>query len=159
MNFVYLCLAIAFSFCHFKSAFSLGQPQCLTFTSSDTDFALVHAGFSAPILLNSSDNYAVHRAASDFIDDIERITGIRTKTYNDTLGSNSKTAVVVGTMGSKLVQQLIRSGKLQDANDFDGKWESFHVQVVDTPMEGLDEALVIVGSDKVSSFSRMAAIK
>lgn len=41
---------------------------------------------------------------------------------------------------------MISSGKL-DASPITGKWEAFMSQVVDSPVPGVDRAMVIAGSD------------
>ena len=47
---------------------------------------------------------------------------------------------------------LIASGKL-DATDLKGKWESFVITTVSQPVPGIEQALVIAGSDKRGSQS------
>ena len=55
---------------------------------------------------------------------------------------------VVGTLGkSPRIDKLVKSGKLLTAG-VAGKWESYVRQVVANPEPGIDEALVIAGSDK-----------
>jgi hypothetical protein len=48
---------------------------------------------------------------------------------------------------SALIDQLVRTGKI-DVSSIEGKWESFLIQVVPQPAPGVDNALVICGSDK-----------
>ena len=58
----------------------------------------------------------------------------------------SNTLIIVGTIGrSDIIDRLIDDGKL-DVSDIEGKWESFVTKVVENPIEGCDEALVIAGS-------------
>lgn len=106
--------------------------------------------YAAPILLDSSDDYAIHIAAVNFAKDIERVTGVRPRVYNDTLPKGTTTAVVVGTSGSGLVGGI----GLEHVRELEGKWEAFDARVVQR-VRGLEEALVISGSDRVSTGSRL----
>jgi hypothetical protein len=36
------------------------------------------------------------------------------------------------------------------SNGLEGKWEAYDIRVVGKPMDGVEEALVVTGSDKVS---------
>ena len=62
--------------------------------------------------------------------------------------SAGKFAVIIGTLGkSPLIDGLVKSGKL-NADAISGKWESFIITTVANPLPGVDQALVIAGSDK-----------
>eukprot|EP00833_Pecoramyces_ruminatium_P004624 jgi/Orpsp1_1/1178656/evm.model.c7180000066232.1 len=59
-------------------------------------------------------------------------------------------AIIAGTFGEKgndVINDLVKAGKI-DLKDLEGRWESYQMQVVKAPIDGVDEALVIVGSDK-----------
>ncbi|UJP67168.1 glycosyl hydrolase 115 family protein [Mongoliitalea daihaiensis] len=57
-------------------------------------------------------------------------------------------AVIIGQVGhSELIDRLIQSGKIQ-ASSLLGIWETFQILTVSHPFPGMDQALVIVGSDK-----------
>jgi hypothetical protein len=106
--------------------------------------------YAAPILLDSSDDYAIHIAAGSFAKDIERVTGVRPRVYNDTLPKGTTKAVLVGSAGSGLVGGI----GLEHVRELEGKWEAFDARVVQR-VRGLEEALVISGSDRVSTGSRL----
>ena len=56
--------------------------------------------------------------------------------------------MIVGTLGrGGLVDQLVRENKL-DVSDIAGKWDTFVVAVVDEPLPGVPQALVVAGSNK-----------
>lgn len=58
-----------------------------------------------------------------------------------------KTVIIAGTIGkSDLISSMISSGKL-DVSSISGQWESFISQVVVSPIPGVDQAMVIAGSD------------
>jgi len=61
---------------------------------------------------------------------------------------NGKMVVIAGTIGkSKIIDQLIAGGKINVAN-VQGKWESYLMAVLPNPLDGVDCALVIAGSNK-----------
>lgn len=155
-------------------AAALGQRQCIVFPTSDhhhhhqlptsgqqqvfldehkdsslaeRSFLLASAAHSrtTPILLDSKDDIAIHIAVKSFADDIKRVTGLRPKIYNDTLPHGTHSAVVVGSASSGLVGGY----GLEHVTALEGKWEAFDVRVVNG-FRGLDRALVIAGSDRVS---------
>ncbi|MEY4917832.1 MAG: hypothetical protein RL616_1745, partial [Verrucomicrobiota bacterium] len=114
--------------------------------SAGNSFALCE-GKAAEILVDTNDWPGVARAASDLAADVNRVTGQRPPVFN-ALKSAGKNVVVVGTIGqSEFIDRLIREKKI-DASEIAGKWESFFHQVVPKPFPGIDNALVICGSDK-----------
>ena len=57
-----------------------------------------------------------------------------------------KAPIIVGTIGqSSHIDQLIADGKI-DISGVEGQWEAFGLQVVDNPLEGVERALAIFGS-------------
>ena len=61
--------------------------------------------------------------------------------------ASDKQCLLIGTLQTPLIQKLIASGKI-DRKELEGKNEKYILQVVTAPLEGVDEALVITGSDK-----------
>jgi hypothetical protein len=57
------------------------------------------------------------------------------------------TVIIAGTIGkSDVINSMISSGKL-DVSSITGQWESFISEVIDSPIPGVDKAMVIAGSD------------
>ncbi|HPU56203.1 MAG TPA: glycosyl hydrolase 115 family protein [Verrucomicrobiota bacterium] len=57
-------------------------------------------------------------------------------------------AILIGTIGrSRVIDGLVRAGRL-DVSGVAGQWEAFVIQVVENPVAGISNALVIAGSDK-----------
>lgn len=128
-----------------------GQNYIATQPASGS-FALVANGVAAPLVVNSMDYPGVVRVVTDLQADIQRVTQQKPDIANDTVPSGAKLAVLVGTVGnSPLIDGLVNAGKL-DVSDLkagaSAKWETSLVTVVDNPGNGLDQALVIAGSDK-----------
>ena len=58
--------------------------------------------------------------------------------------------IIAGTFGEKgnqVINQLIEDGKV-DVTELENRWESYLMQVVRRPLSGVNEALIIIGSDK-----------
>ena len=111
-----------------------------------TAFPLVTVDKTALLCYSSGDHKGVIRAIGDLQADIERVTG--KKPLLSTGCPVSGCPVIIGTLEkSEMIDRLVASGKL-DAADLKGKWESFIIATVDKPVPGIDQALVIAGSDK-----------
>ncbi len=119
--------------------------------ASKGSFALVTGGKAAPLVVSESDWVGVRRAAGDLQADIERVSSAQ-PTMSTAVPAGARLAVLIGTVGkSPLVDELVRSNKLDVSslkNGTSAAWETFLIQVVDKPMSGVDQALVIAGSDK-----------
>ncbi len=116
------------------------------FNSSDKNFPLVFSGQSVSMLIDQNDFNGVIRAAKNLQTDLGKVSGTIPELIN--LLPQSKQLLVIGTLGkSFLINQLIRSGKI-DATELNGKNEKYVIQTVAHPFPGVDEALVIAGSDK-----------
>lgn len=110
-------------------------------------FRLFHEGTAADLFVADEDFEGVRRAAADLREDICRVTGVRPRLTGDS-DDLGRQAVLMGTIGqSPLIDRLIAEGRL-NAGEVKGKWESFVIQTITEPMEGIDYGLVIAGSDK-----------
>jgi hypothetical protein len=110
-------------------------------------FPLMTRKGAAPVYVAENDHQGVIRVAGDLVRDIERVTGeLPELNLNSEVGAAQ--AVIIGTLGSSsLIDKLVESGKLE-VSEIKGKWEAFSIQTVAQPLPGLEQALVIVGSDK-----------
>ncbi|MFB9864240.1 glycosyl hydrolase 115 family protein [Rufibacter immobilis] len=130
------------------SAFALDDVSYISGVKKNNSFPLAEAGKPAQFFINDSDFPGVIRAFRDLQADVKRVTQTEPVFTVGKKAPKSRTLVLAGTLGkSPLIDQLVKSKKL-DVQDLKGKWENFVVQVVKKPMKGVDEALVIVGSDK-----------
>jgi hypothetical protein len=135
---------------------AIGQQSCVSFTSSRDSFSVVNNGRAAPIFVSADDWPGVHRATSDFVADIKRVTGATPALANVSFattqrrlgGSPAEGVIIVGTLGkSELISQVVNATGL-DVSSIQGKWESFMTRVVTNPIPGIPRAYVIIGSDK-----------
>jgi hypothetical protein len=128
-------------------AFSIGQTSYIRSGAEPGSFPMVRKNRAAMIWVDSSDWPGVVRAVGDLKSDIARVTSTDATISNQAKDLKGY-ALLIGTIGkSKLIDDLLRSGKI-DAAGIRGKWESFFLQVVPHPLPGLTSGLVIAGSDK-----------
>jgi hypothetical protein len=115
--------------------------------TKDADFPVVSQDRTgAPIRYDTSDYKGVKRAIGDLRSDIGSVTGVQPKIALG--GASTDCEIVIGTLGkNKLIDKLISSGTI-DVKDLKGKWESFVIATVKNPMPGVQQYLVIAGSDK-----------
>ena len=127
---------------------SLGlQADIVSDQAASGGFPLLAAKQPAPIYLDAADWPGVLRVGADLQADVERVTGIKPVLITN-VAPAGKSVVMIGTLGkSPLIDGLVKAGKL-NAEAISGKWESFIITTVTNPLPGLDQALVIAGSDK-----------
>jgi Glycosyl hydrolase family 115/Gylcosyl hydrolase family 115 C-terminal domain len=131
------------------------------------DFPLVRKGHAATLLYSERDAKVVSIAVQDLAADIARVTGaaaiaracdlsaedsspvLALKTCTSSAGSDTaQPLVIVGTLGrNALIDEWVRAGKLETGATAK-QWESFVIAVVERPMAGIEQALVIAGSDR-----------
>ncbi|RYP43586.1 hypothetical protein DL770_011581 [Monosporascus sp. CRB-9-2] len=107
----------------------------------------------AAILYAADDPVGVRIASESIANDFEQITGGKpaligvNATNSIDPGEVGRNAIIAGSVDSTLLQSLIQSGKVT-VSEIQGKWESFKTSVVESPLPGVERALVIAGSDK-----------
>jgi hypothetical protein len=89
----------------------------------------------------------VQIAARIFGHDIERISGKKIAVLSAS-SSPAKNCIIIGTLAqSGLIRQLVNEKKLQ-VGPLRNNWEAYQIQVVKAPFKGMDQALIIAGSDR-----------
>ncbi|HTH55003.1 MAG TPA: glycosyl hydrolase 115 family protein [Cyclobacteriaceae bacterium] len=129
---------------------TLARAQNFYFSSSKkapADFAITGAGKSTALLVSTKDFPGVLRAAKNLKADIGKVTDVEPEILFDQEPSMNE-IIIVGTIGmNPLIDQMIKSKKL-DAANLEGKWESFIIEIVEKPFPKVARALVVAGSDK-----------
>ena len=117
----------------------------ITFSQLASDrFTLVENGTPNAILIDEQEDTGVMIAAKNLQNDFERVTG---KTADLLFEPGAKRVVIVGTLKSRYIKELVKAKKI-DASLLNGKNEKYLMTVVPAPLKGVEEALVIAGSDK-----------
>ena len=140
-----LVFHIIFTFFLFTSMALAGESY-ITVKSGDNFFPLVADGQSTPFCVSSQDYPGVLKVAGHLQTDIRLVTGIEPKIFTDkTIGN---TIVIIGTIGKNpLIDKLIEEKKI-NAEKVINRWDTFALQTVENPLPGVDQALVIFGSNK-----------
>ncbi len=111
------------------------------------DFPILTASQTTSIYVDENDDWLVHKAASLLQNDIEMVTGKKPELISS-LSSSIKNIIIIGTInGSSTIKKFIAEKKL-NVDDINGKWEAFKLQTISNPNKDIQNALVIVGSDK-----------
>lgn len=109
-------------------------------------FPLTAGNASAPLFVSEDDYAGVIRAAKDLQHDITSVTNVAPAF--SMAKPTGRQVVIIGTIGhSQLIDGLIAAKKL-NVQSIRGKWENYVLQVIDKPLPGVGQALVIAGSDK-----------
>ncbi len=116
----------------------------VSFAPSSNYFPLITNGIPCPIKIDLNEDEGVKIAVDNLQKDIFNICGTKPEIITN---SSKKRCILIGTYNTPLIQQLINTQKLQK-EELNHKNEKYILQVITTPCEGIDEALIIAGSDK-----------
>jgi hypothetical protein len=111
------------------------------------NFPIAGINTVATIVIDDNDTWLVKKAADLLKTDINSVTG-QTPTVVGSMAFAGKHLIIIGTIGnSKPIDALVK-GKKISIEQLKGKWEAYQIEVVANPFSGVDDALVITGSDK-----------
>ncbi|RYG62956.1 hypothetical protein EON80_22145, partial [bacterium] len=139
----------------FLSSFSEAQeklsPFALVSVSSKPqakgDFFLADTKTAAPIYRDANDFPVVRIAAEAFASDVQNVTGAKPGVLT-TAPTSAPNAIFVGTLGkSRLIDDLVARKKI-DVSRIRGGWETFQIVSVEKPVPGVEQGLVVIGSDR-----------
>ena len=138
----YILIFLLLFFCVRIQA-QIGAVEQFVYTESSSNyFQLVTSGSPLAIVYDKQDWKGVIRAVQNLEDDFEKVSSKKT------ISTFSKKNIIIGTVGhSTYIDELIKSNKI-NGKDILGKNEKFLIQLIANPTQGVDSALVIVGSDK-----------
>ena len=116
----------------------------VVFTPEPHHFPLITKGAPCSIVMDTAEDEGVKMAISNLQQDIRQVCNNQPALLNNI---PAKRCVIIGTYHSAIIQKLIAAGKI-DKEQLINKNEKFLLQVIAKPADGVDEALVIAGSDK-----------
>lgn len=126
---------------------AVSKESYISFEATKGKFAIAESGKPIPIYASSIDFPGVLRAAIDLQSDIEKVTNSKPSFTLDEI-TPSRSIILIGSLQkSPLINNLIKNKKL-DTTNLSGRWEAFLIQIVKNPVPGVEQALVITGSDK-----------
>lgn len=126
------------------SARAIDHPSATQPVLSADRFTLVADAQPLPIFVASTEDKAILRAVNNLSLDFERVTGRRAEVGE---AVRAERAVLVGSLHSALADELVRRGKF-DRAELVGCTEKYWMATVEHPIEGVGDALVILGSDR-----------
>lgn len=139
-------VTIAFFQLMVTHTYALGDPSYISVKAQKGALSVVTPDNKADIFVDEHDFPGVHRAVRDLVEDIARVSSHRPKLVAraDDLTAS---AIIIGTLGrGGLVDDLVRSGRV-DPSAIAGRWDGFHLEVVDQPLPNVKRALLIIGAD------------
>lgn len=108
-------------------------------------------GIAVPILVENCAYEGIKRIADTVAEDICLVTGVKPERISEETLQKSgmcKRIIFCGTLGhSRLLEELERR-KALDVSQIQGKSEVFALKLLEKPFPGVEQALVICGSDK-----------
>ncbi len=110
-------------------------------------FPLFENGHATTILVDPDDDPGILRAVRNLQADLEKRGSARPE-INTAIPKDTRNLIIVGSLAkSRWIADLVAKGQLADG-DLTGEWEAFAQEVVERPFDGVERALVIMGSDK-----------
>jgi hypothetical protein len=112
------------------------------------EFPVALEGRPAAIYLAPEDAVELEAATGAFASDIERVTGSRPAIISDLSQLGGRPVILIGIAGRTIALQKMQQGGRLSLHPIAGKWESSLTTVVDRPLAGVAQALVVAGSDR-----------
>lgn len=110
-------------------------------------FTIVDGQSVAGIYVENNEPALVKKSAALLQEDIFMVTGKRPSLVN-TLASSFKNLIIIGTLAkSAAIQQLVKAKKVSLTKIAD-QWEAYQLQTLRQPFRGVENALLIAGSDR-----------
>lgn len=114
---------------------------------SPGDFVIASQQGNAVIYVDDQDYTIVKISARLLAEDIERVTGKKPEVVN-AIPAKSKNLIIIGSIDSStFVKTLVAQKKISKAS-IQGKWEAYQIQQLSNPSKGIENAIVIMGSDR-----------
>ena len=127
----------------FCNTLSLHAQQIISEKQTPNSFSIR----SATIYVDVTDFTVVQKAAALLQQDMQMITGVQPLLQHD-IKAPTKNIILIGSIEkSVLIQQLVRQKKI-NIDSLKSKWEGYQLQTIAHPFKDVDNALVIIGSDR-----------
>lgn len=136
-------VALAAVLCSFQ-AMAIDNKGIAHQEHSSSRFSVITNNRPTAILADENDNSAIQIALKSLQKDFTAVSGATPRISSS---PDASQMIIVGSIDSKYISQIIASGKI-DGSALRGKNEKYIMTVVKNPVEGVDEALVIAGSDR-----------
>lgn len=112
---------------------------------------ITYAGKTASIYIDEKgeDFQGLKLVASSFAKDVSMVAADGSEPEILTKAEElAGTTIIAGTIGNNdIIDSMITAGTL-DVTEIQGKWETYKIQVVENPVDNVNQAIIVVGSDK-----------
>lgn len=126
----------------------LGAADKFIFPIKDnSSIVLYETGVIPSIWIESTADKGVERAVLDLQSDFTKVTGAFPQIISG-LQEGKSPLIIIGTIGANsIIDELVKQKKL-NGSELKNKNEKFIIQSITNPFQGVNEAIVIAGSDK-----------
>jgi Glycosyl hydrolase family 115/Gylcosyl hydrolase family 115 C-terminal domain len=139
-------LIIAVLIC-FSSIQGLTQDIIVSDKYDSGFFPIVSVLNATSIYVNLKDHWLVHKAAELLQKDIQMLTGFKPEIISS-LPLSDDYLIIIGSLDSSEIINRLSSEKKINIENLKDKWESFQFQTIKKPTAGINNALIISGSDR-----------
>ncbi len=110
-------------------------------------FPVISSRGATAIYVDSNDHWLMHRSAELLQQDLQMVTGQKPEIVSS-LPLSAEYLIILGSAdSSRLIQRLAAEKKI-DLSSVKGKWENGLIQTLTAPVKGIQNALIITGSDR-----------
>ncbi|WP_250463608.1 glycosyl hydrolase 115 family protein [Microbulbifer litoralis] len=128
-------------------AAALGDPSFVSDSPGKNAVRIVEGANTATLYRDTNADTAIALALGHLQRDIERVTGERPALVSDPRRLGTQ-AIIVGEIGkSPLIDRLVAEKKI-NIGEIEGQWEGYLIRALSNPFDGVEQALVIAGSDR-----------
>jgi hypothetical protein len=121
-------------------------PAVQSFVSTDgSGFVWISNGESLPVLTDKNEYPGVLRAINNLCTDAENVTGVKPVIH--TCRQAPRYLIIGSLEQSEWIKELVGKGLIEE-QELKNKREKYLIQTVRNPIAGVEEAVVIAGSDK-----------
>jgi len=143
MKSISTCIALIIVF--FYSPLRAAEPF-ITNEKSGNVMIIKEKSITPSFFINATLDAGILRAVHNLQSDFEKVTGSKPVILNQN-PANAAPLFIIGMVGNPVIDDLIKQKKI-DGKELKGKNEKFIIQHVKNPFNGVEEAIVIAGSDK-----------
>lgn len=118
----------------------------ITHEKSSNVIVLKEKSVQPSFFINTTLDAGIMRAVYNLQSDFEKVTGSKPVILNQN-PADSSPLIIIGMAGNSVIDDLIKQKKI-NGKELKGKNEKFIIQHVKNPFKGVEEAIVIAGSDK-----------
>lgn len=125
------------------------SPESTPTPIPDGDFVLASTSGVSQVYLNpDADEYkGLNMVAECFSKDVNMVSGAQPDIVTDVKKLKGN-VIIFGSIGNNpMIDRLISEGKI-NVDNVKNKWEVYQYDVIENPVQGVEKALVITGSDK-----------